>query len=153
MAAVKKAPAATATVDSAVEAALAPMNSFGEKVRETAEKGIAQVREQYEAVKVAAEKATSKIEESVNAAKDGTVSFNLKALEAVRANANASFDHVQALFGAKTVQDFVSLQTEFAKKQAEAYTAQAKELASLSQTVVTAAVEPVKSALAGSFKK
>ncbi|MCA0422534.1 MAG: TIGR01841 family phasin [Proteobacteria bacterium] len=153
MSAPKKAAAAnTEAVESAVQAALGPMNSLGEKVRETTEKGIEQVRVQYEAVKEAAEKATGKIEESVNAAKAGTLSFNLKALELARTNINASFDHVQALFGVKSVQDAFQLQTEFAKKQAETLAAQAKELASLGQQVVTDAVEPVKSAVA-SFKK
>lgn len=152
MAAPKKAPVATEAVENAVQAALAPMNSFGEKVRETTEKGMEQVRVQYEAVKDAAEKATGKIEESVNAAKAGTLSFNLKALELARTNINASFDHVQALFGVKTPQDAFQLQAEFAKKQAEALAAQAKELATIGQQAVTDAVEPVKAAIA-SFKK
>jgi len=64
-----------------------------------------QARAQYEAVKDAAEKATGKLEESVSAVRSGAMSFNLKALELVRTNTNASFDHLQALFGAKTVQD------------------------------------------------
>ena len=153
MANIKKAPAATEAVETAVQAALAPMNCMQDKVRESAEKGLEQARAQYEAVKDAAEKATAKIEESVAAAKTGAASFNLKALEAIRTNANASFDHVQSLFAVKSPQDFVSLQTEFLKKQAETYAAQVKELASLGQKAVADAVEPVKSALVVNFKK
>ena len=153
MAAVKKAPVANEAVETAVQAALAPMSNMQEKVRETAEKGLEQARVQYEAVKDAAEKATAKIEESVAAAKTGVTSFNLKALEAVRTNANASFDHVQSLFAVKSAQDFVTLQTEFLKKQAESYAAQVKELASIGQKAVADAVEPVKSAISAPFTK
>lgn len=141
----------TDSVETAVQAAMAPMNSFGEKVRETAEKGLEQARAQYETVKDAAEKATGKIEESLNVAKAGAVSFNTKALELARANINASFDHVQALLGVKSVQDFVSIQTEFAKTQAASLTEQAKELAALGQKVAAEAAEPVKAAMP--FKK
>ena len=149
MAAIKK----SADIDTAVEAALAPITSMQEKVRETTEKSIEQARAQYEAVKDAAEKATGKIEESVNAAKAGAIDFNLKALELVRKNANASFDHFEALMGVKNVQDFVTLNTEFAKKQAELVAAQVKELTALGQKVVTEAAEPVKSAMVVSFNK
>lgn len=153
MANVKKAPAATEAVETAVQAAMAPMNSMQDKVRETAEKGLEQARVQYEAVKDAAEKATAKIEESVAAAKTGVTSFNLKALETIRNNANASFDHVQSLFAVKSPQDFVTLQTEFLKKQAETYAAQVKDLAAIGQKAVTDAVEPVKSAISAPFTK
>lgn len=143
MAAAKKPVAAE--VETAVEAALAPINSFGEKVRETAEKGIEQVRAQYETVKDAAEKAQGKIEESLHAAKTGAVAFNMKALDQARANMNAAFDHVAAVLSVKTVQEFVALQTEFAKTQAAALSEQVKELAALGQKTVADAAEPVKS--------
>ena len=148
MAAAKKPVAAE--VESAVEAALAPINSFGDKVRETAEKGIEQVRAQYETVKDAAEKAQGKIEESLTAAKSGAVAFNLKALDQARANINATFDHFTAVMSVKTVQEFVALQTEFAKTQAAALTQQVKDLAAIGQKAVADAAEPVKAA---AFKK
>lgn len=151
MAAVKK-PAVAESVESAVEAALAPINSFGEKVRETAEKGLEQAKAQFEAVKEAAEKASGQIEESLTAAKDGAVKFNTRALELARSNINASFDHVQALLGAKSVQDFVSLNTEFAKSQIASLQEQAKELATMSQKAAADAAEQVKAAVPG-FKK
>lgn len=144
--AVAKKPAET--VETAVQAALAPISQMQEKVRDAAEKGLDQVRSQFEAVKAVAEKATSQIEESVNAAKTGVVTLNLKSLEIARNNANASFDHVQALFGAKTVQDFVALQTEFFKKQAEVAQGQLQELSALSQKLAAEASEPVKAAMA-----
>lgn len=152
MAAAKKNPAEV--VETAVQAALAPVTQIQEKVRETAEKGMEQARAQYEAVKEAAEKATGQLEETVNAVRTGAVSFNLKALEQVRSNTNAAFDHLQALFGVKTVQDAMSLQSEFVKKQAETAQSQIKELADLGQKVATDAAEPVKAALSAvQFKK
>lgn len=152
MATAKKAPAAESS-EAVFQAALEPMANIQEKVRESAEKGLEQVRAQYEAAKEAADKATGKIEESLSAAQAGVRSFNMKALDLVRVNTNASFDHFQALFGAKTPADFLSLQGAFLKKQAETLTAQAKELAELGQKIATEAVEPVKSALVVPFKK
>mgnify|MGYP001193138072 CR=1 FL=1 len=152
MAAAKKSPAAVEAVETAVQAAMAPMTQMQEKVRETAEKGMEQARAQYEAVKDAAEKATGKLEESVNAVRTGAMSFNLKALELVRTNTNASFDHLQALFGAKTVQDAMTLQADFVKKQAEAAQAQIQDLAAIGQKLASDAAEPVKS-FAASMQK
>ena len=148
MAAAKKPAAASvaANVESAIESAMAPINSFQEQVRETAEKGIAQVRAQYETVKDAAEKASGKIEESMSAAKAGAVEFNVRALELARSNINASFDHMKTLIGAKTVQEFVSLNSDFAKAQIAALQEQAKELAALGQKAAADAAEPVKAA-------
>lgn len=140
------------SVETAVQAALAPINQMQEKLRETAEKSLDQARSQFEAVKDAAEKASGKLEESVNAAKTGVVAFNLKAVELARKNAIASFDHVQALFGAKTLQDVFALQSEFVKKQLEVGQAQVQELAALGQKLASDAAEPVKSAMTNSFK-
>lgn len=149
MAAAKK----PAAVESTVNTAFEPITQIQEQVRQSAENGIEQIRAQYDAVKQAAEQATSKIEESVSAAQAGAKTFNLKALDFVRSNTNATFDHVQALFAAKSPADFFTLQGEFAKKQAETFVAQTKELADLGQKVVGAAVEPVKSAAVLPFRK
>lgn len=151
MAVVKK--AQTATTETAFQSAIEPIANMQEKVRENTEKGLEQARAQYETVKQAAEKATGKIEESVTAAQAGAKAFNLKAVDLIRTNANAAFDHFQALFAVKTASDFVSLQTEFVKKQADIVAAQSKELSALGQKIVTEAVEPVKSALVVPFKK
>lgn len=148
-----KKPAVVEQVETAVQAALGPINSIQDKVRETTEKGMEQVRAQYEAVKEAAEKATGKIEESVNAVKTGTIDFNMKALDLFRKNANATFDHVEALMGVKSAQDLFNLNSEFLKKQTEVFAGQAKELAALGQKVATEAAEPVKSALEAQFNK
>lgn len=148
MAAPKKPAAAAEAVDTAIQSAMAPINSFQEKVRETAEKGMEQVRAQYETVKDAAEKATGKMEESFNVVKTGTIEFNVRALELARNNINASFDHMKTLFGAKSVQEFVTLNSDFAKAQMAVVSEQAKELAALSQKTATDAAEPVKSVVA-----
>lgn len=141
------------TEAAAVPAAFEPIADIQEKVRASAEKGVEQVKAQYEALKQAAEQATGKIEESFSAAQAGAKSFHLKALELTRANANATFDHVQAMFAAKSVADAVTLQGDFLKKQFEVYAAQAKELSELGQKVLGDAVEPVKAAVVVPFKK
>lgn len=141
------------TPEAMFQATVEPIVTMQEKLRESAEKGMEQARVHYETVKEAAEKATGKIEESLNAAQTGVRAFNLKAFDLVRANTNVAFDHVQSLFTAKTVAEFVTLQNDFLKARAEAFTAQAKELAELGQKLAADAVEPVKSAIVLPFQK
>ena len=54
--------------------------------------------------------------------------LSLKAISALRANTEAGLSHMEALVGVKSVSDFVELQTSFFRKQAELFTAQAKDL-------------------------
>ena len=60
--------------------------------RELAEKGIAQAKENYEKVKGAAEQATEMLEETYSTASKGCTDYNLKLIDAARANTNATFD-------------------------------------------------------------
>ena len=61
---------------------------------------------------------------SFAAAKDGALAINAKGFEALRANADANFDFLKAVFAAKSLSDVVTLQTEFARKQVETFTSQ-----------------------------
>src|SRR5215471_9644177 len=60
--------------------------------REIAEKSVAQAKDAYEKVKAATEEATDVLEDTYTTAMKGTVDYNLKLIEAARANANAAFD-------------------------------------------------------------
>src|SRR5262249_19092381 len=55
--------------------------------REIAEKSVAQAKDTYEKVKAATEEATDVIEDTYTTAVKGTVDYNLKVIEAARANA------------------------------------------------------------------
>ncbi len=131
---------------------LKPFSEIQEKVRENAEKSIQQLRTHYASLKGNAEAATDKLEESIAAAHAGTREFNLKVFELFRAQTNAGFEHMQALFGTKTVGDAVKLQQDFAKSQVEALQSHSKHLADLAKKVAADVVEPVKASIVLPFK-
>ena len=67
-------------------------------------------------------------------------------------NTTASLDFAQELLGIKSPSEAVELWTSHAKKQFEAITAQAKELAELGQKVAAETVEPIKANASKLFK-
>jgi phasin len=145
--------AATAAVQTAAAELAKPFADMQEKVRANAEKGIEQLRSHYATLKGNAEAATDKLEESVTAAHAGTREFNMKVLDLFRTQTNAGFEHMQSLFGAKTVADAVKLQQDFAKSQVETLQAHSKHLAEIAKKVATDLVEPVKASMVMPFKR
>lgn len=145
--------AATAAVQTVAADLVKPFADMQEKVRANAEKGIEQLRSHYATLKGNAEAATDKLEESVTAAHAGTREFNMKVLDLFRTQTNAGFEHMQSLFGAKTVADAVKLQQDFAKSQVETLQAHSKHLAEIAKKVATDLVEPVKASMVMSFKR
>jgi len=73
-------------------------------------------------------------------------------MEMMKANTTASLDFAQELLGVKSPSEAVELWTSHAKKQYEAVTAQAKQLAELTQKVATETVEPIKANASKLFK-
>jgi phasin len=140
-----------AKIETAVESAPASVGEMQENVRKAVEKGVADTRAAYAKVKTAAEEATGALETSYSTATKGVVAFNTKALDALRANAEANFDFVKAAINAKTVSELVTLQSEHASKQVEAINAQAKEIAALARQIAVESVEPIKSQVAKTF--
>jgi phasin len=136
----------------AMETASAPVAEIQENVRKAVEKSVAEAREAYVKAKTAAEEATGALESSMSVAKTGIAEINTKALDAIRVNVEANFDLVHALIGAKTVSEYVTLQSEFARKQIEALSGQAKEFTALAQKVANESVAPIKVQVAKSFK-
>ena len=91
-----------------------------DSVRKAVEKGVVETRAAYAKAKTAAEEATGAFEASYSNAAKGVIAFNTKAIEALRANAEANFDFIKSVIVAKSVSEFVALQSEHARKQAEA---------------------------------
>lgn len=139
-------------IDKTVEAVSAPVAEVQENVRKAIEKSVADTRAAYAKAKTAADEATGALESSYSTAAKGIVEFNTKALEALRANAEANFDFIKSVISVKSVSEFVALQSEHAKKQAEAISAQAKDFAALAQKVATESAEPIKSQVAKTLK-
>jgi phasin len=133
------------------EKAMAEAKAAQERVRLAAEQGLEQTRAAYEKLKTAAEEATSSLETSYAAATRGWTEFGQKALGAMKAHADAHFEHVKAVISAKTVPEVLDLQTAHLKARLEAANEQIKDLASVAQKVATEAGEPIKSVFSKRF--
>jgi len=123
-----------------------------EMFREMAEKGVEQAKESYARIRSAAEEATDLVEDTYLTATRGATEFNLKAIEALRTNVNASFDYARELLAAKSISEAAELYTTHVRRQFETLSAQAKDFSSLAQKVATEASEPIKSSVSKNFK-
>jgi phasin len=121
--------------------------------RELAEKGIATAKENYEKMKSSAEEATDVLEEAYSTASKGCSGYGFKLIETARTNSNAAFDLLGELLTAKSYAEMVELSTAYTRKQFDAMTAQAKELAEEAQKVATDTAEPIKESLTSVFGK
>jgi len=121
--------------------------------REIAEKSVAQAKDAYERVKAAAEEATDLLEDTYTTAAKGAADYNLKVIEAARANTNAAFDYARELLDVKSFSEVVELSTAHARKQFESVSEQTKELAALAQKVATETTEPFKAGATKAFRK
>jgi phasin len=87
--------------------------------REFAEQGATHSRDAYGRMKTAAEEASRTMESTIHSAQAGTMEMSLKAIDALRTNAEMSLSHMESLMGAKSLSEFLELQTSFVRKQAE----------------------------------
>ena len=117
-----------------------------ENLRDFAEKGAEQSKQAFARMKVAAEEATKAVESTVQSAQAGTVDLGLKAIDALRVNAESSFSHMEALLGVKSVSEFFELQTSFLRKQAEVAVEQAKTMQEASRKLAETVSKPAKDA-------
>jgi len=138
--------------DKSHEFATAAIQS-NEAFRETAEKGVAQVKDTYEKAKVATGQATDILKDTYATAAKGATEYNLKIIEIARTNTNAAFEHAQQLLGVKSPSEFIELSTAHARKQFDTMIAQTKELTELGQKVTTKITEPLKAGVTMAFNK
>lgn len=138
-------------VAKAIETVAAPARELQESVREAAEKGVAETRAAFARVKAASEEATDSLEASVKLAAEGALAFNHKLVDAMRANAEAQFDLVKALLGAKSWSEAIALNSEHARKQFDAVSAQGKDLLALAQKATQDAAAPLKDGFSRAF--
>ena len=123
-----------------------------EQMRAFAEKGVSQARDSYAKFKDAAETHNGTIEAVFTTASKGASEYSAKLMEIMKANTTASLDFAQELLGVKSPTEAIELWTAHLKKQFEAFTANAKDLAALSQKVATDTAEPIKTSASKLFK-
>jgi phasin len=143
---------ATKKIDDVFSIASIDPSKFSESFRDFAEKGAAQSKEAYAKMKEAAEDATKTVEATLESAQAGSVELGLKAIDALRTNAENSLSHLEALLGVKSVSELFELQTAFLRKQAEVAVEQAKALQETSKKVAEKVSAPGKSAAEKAMK-
>jgi phasin len=143
---------ATKKIDDVFSIASIDPSKFSESFRDFAEKGAAQSKEAYAKMKEAAEDATKTVEATLESAQAGSVELGLKAIDALRTNAENSLSHLEALLGVKSVSELFELQTAFLRKQAEVAVEQAKTLQETSKKVAEKVSAPGKSAAEKAMK-
>ncbi|AFL48973.1 phasin [Sinorhizobium fredii] len=129
---------------------------FADGFREFAEKGAAQSKDAYAKMKTAAEEATKTVEATLENAQSGSVELGLKAINALRTNAENSLSHMEALLGVKSLSELLDLQTAFIRKQAEVAVEQAKTMQEATRKVAENVAKPGKDAaekVVSTFKK
>jgi phasin len=137
-------PAIDVLIHETAEKAVSGAKDAQETLRCASEEALVQTRAAYDKMKHAAEDVTDTIEASYVNVTRGFGELNQKALEGLKAQADASLEHFKAMAAAKSLPEAISLQTDYARKQFEALSIQMKELAALAQKVVTEATEPLK---------
>ena len=143
---------ATKKTDDVFSIASIDPSKLSESFRDFAEKGAAQTKEAYAKMKEAAEDATKTVEATLESAQAGSVELGLKAIDALRTNAENSLSHMEALLGVKSVAELFELQTAFLRKQAEVAVEQAKSLQETSKKVAEKVSAPGKSAAEKAMK-
>ena len=143
---------ATKKTDDVFSIASIDPSKISESFRDFAEKGATQTKEAYAKMKEAAEDATKTVEATLESAQAGSVELGLKAIEALRTNAENSLSHMEALLGVKSVAELFELQTAFLRKQAEVAVEQAKSLQETSKKVAEKVSAPGKSAAEKAMK-
>lgn len=123
-----------------------------EQFRDMAEKGMEQTKEVYAKLKTGAEEAQKALENTFETVRAANADVSLKAIGAMRTNAENTFAHLEALVGAKSVSEFVELQTAFVRKSVELGVSQAKDLQTASSKAFEDIAQPVKTAFEKSMK-
>jgi phasin len=152
------APSSKASAKSAAESADKAAEAFGfgttdipVAVREFADRTLDQAREFYSRAKTAAEEANDIFEGTFDSARESAKVLSLKSLDAVKSNADASFDLFKEMLGVKSFADALELQTTFARKQWETMTEQVRDFQETTQKVLTDAAKPGRSAWEKAF--
>jgi phasin len=123
-----------------------------EQMRAFAEKGVSQARDNYAKFKDAAETHNGTMEAVFTNYTKGASAYQAKLVEFMKANTSTSLDFAQDLFGVKTPAEALELWSSQTRKQFETLTAQAKELAELTQKAAAETVEPIKATASKYYK-
>ncbi|TDK35056.1 phasin [Rhizobium deserti] len=121
-------------------------SKMNESFRDLAEKGVNQSREAYAKMKMTAEEATTAAQSTIQSAQAGTLEIGLQAMDAIRTNADMSLAHLEQLFSARSISEFMQLQTAFIRQQTEFTLEQARAMQDSTRKLAKNVVEPGRQA-------
>ena len=124
-----------------------------DQVQAIAEDSVSKARETYGKFNTVAKDNAKVLEDVFAAAQAGAKSIGDKVLKNTETNAEAAFDAAQALARAKTLPEFLRLQTQFVQQQMTTAGAQSKELFELSTKIAQQTFESLNSAASKSFEQ
>jgi phasin len=124
-----------------------------DQIRTFAEKGVEQSKETYAKMKAGAEDAQKALEATFETAKSAGTDLSLKAVAALRANAEADFAHFEALIGVKSVSDLIELQTSYLRRRVELAVEQTRDLQGFTAKAAENVVKPMKDVFEKTFKE
>jgi phasin len=121
-------------------------------VTDLLDKGLARAKDAHEKAAAILEHSTEAFEEAYGCATRGSAEYRQKLIEITRVNTNAAFDMAREFAEAKTLPELFERAVAHQRKQFELFTAQMKDLSSLTQKVVTETAEPIRHTMAEPFK-
>ena len=131
---------------------LAVARDMSVNVRALVEKGLHETRVRYAKTRSAVEEVSSALESSYGAARDGLAQLNVKAIEALKSDAEAHFDLMTSLVSVKSISDMITLNTEFVRRRFEDATARAKNFSEMARKVAEEAAAPIRDSVAKTAK-
>ena len=144
-AAAKMTDAASRTADKTLDAMFQiPSYDVPEMFRAASEQALSQTREAYSRLKGTAEEATEAMEDSLTTTRDGLVQIQVQALDAAKANNDATYDFVKKIMGITSFSDAVQIQTDFARERFDALVDYSKEMQASFGKVGSDAAKPAK---------
>lgn len=116
------------------------------------EKSIARAKDAHEKVATIVEHSTEAFEEAFSCASRGSAEYRVKLMEIARTNANSAFDLAREAFEAKSLPELFESAVAHRRRQFDLAAAQMKELAALTQKVVSETAEPIRHGMTEPFK-
>ena len=119
-------------------------NEVTDMYRQYADQATRQAKDAYGRMKETVEEAQATMENTFENVQNASVSLGLKAIDAMRTNAELGLSHLENVMKVKTPSEFVELQTAYVRRQTETALDQAKSMQELSTKAAADVTAPVK---------
>ena len=119
-------------------------NEVTDMYRQYADQATRQAKDAYGKIKNVTEEAQATMENTFETMQNAGVALGLKAIDAMRTNAELGLSHLESMMKVKSASELVELQSGYVRKQTETVLDQAKSMQELSTKVAEDVSAPVK---------